>query len=420
MGNCYPDRSTLFHSNDSPSTQQQHHSDQPAILNSATQLAAKKRKDELAERLRNPGLTVDKQKHDGSFESNSRNRPEFAQEAVKITNQFWLEHIQSLTDEKKAVKKKKFFLSKSDIFFCASVTLYGHLFCRLSDCRQIFLERGKVEDVSIELLQSIGQLLSIVSKKNISKIQMDLRKLGAVYCEFGITDKHYHLFLQALHWTFEESSGGRNVYSLRIKFCLEHIFTTSAKIITGKDFTSLFGDRVLDFWSLEFLDSLDICLAHPTGIFYFLLLKFADMGYNMTRREYFDRYLEQSFCVEYMSFLRKFNAFKGLSSHRERYEKALEIYRAHLSLSAQEYIELSNQDYVDQVGFFLKHELDNFAQYQSNGSENETDESPVYLIKSTLLDNVYNDVAKIIEKDIWPQFVAAIHSIKEATRPQVV
>ncbi|ETO17725.1 hypothetical protein RFI_19592 [Reticulomyxa filosa] len=339
-------------------------------------------------------------------ESTHMARSEFNQEAATVIYQFWVEHIQNLASEEKTT---------------VAVTLYGHLFCRLGECREIFLNRGPVEPVGFELLNSvfflkkIGHLIFLVKKKRNAKVQMGMAKLRAFYAEYGIKYKYYSSFLQALHCTFEGC--GHNVYSLRVKFCLESIFTTAATMITGKDFSTLFRDRVADFWSLEFLDSLDICLAHPTRVFFFFFLcanffflfvtcvSFFFVGCICTfsGREYFDRYLQQSFCEEYMHFLQRFMVFKGLASPQE-------------SLGAGEFIDLSDRRQIEK----LKQDLQHFKEC-SNGKKCACDKANSQCnIESTLLDCVYADVKNDIEKNIWPQFVSAILSIKEATRPQII
>ncbi|ETO08141.1 hypothetical protein RFI_29247 [Reticulomyxa filosa] len=168
-------------------------------------------------------------------------------------------------------------------------------------------------------------------------------------------------------------------------------------------------------------------------------------------REYFDRYLEQSFCLEYMHFLRDFIVFKGLKSQQERFDKASQIFLNHFSLSAAEYIDVQdNSIHIEKV-FYLKKKKKKYIYYkyfaciisvlincaqkkkkkkklretllqyaQSTSQMKDPSESLAFELDNTLLDNVYVDVKQCIEKDIWPQFVNAIQSVMEATRPHVI
>ncbi len=105
----------------------------------------------------------------------------------------------------------------------------------------------------------------------------------------------------------------------------------AARVMTGKDFDSLFSERREDFASLEFLDSLEICLAHPTG------------------RDYLERYLEQTFSPEYVEFLKSFDEFKKLRSPVQRWEKAMEIYENNFAVNARARIDLEDFSVANRV-----------------------------------------------------------------------
>lgn len=104
---------------------------------------------------------------------------------------------------------------------------------------------------------------------------------------------------------------------------MDSIFINAAKMMTEQDFIALFAERVQAFQSLEFLDSLDICLAHAIG------------------REYFDRYLNQTFCGEFVVFLKAFDDFKQVGNNSQRFEKARDIFFNCFHSNAHALIEIS-------------------------------------------------------------------------------
>ncbi|ETO08140.1 hypothetical protein RFI_29246 [Reticulomyxa filosa] len=224
-------------------------------------------------------LTKTKDQQQSENESNYITGSEFGPEAVKIVSGFWLEHIKNLSNEKKMVtqcdkkreaqtntQKKKNHNNNHKTGNSKSVrckTFPKKIFFFFSVCQRTIYKKKK------KMYIQIDELILAVQQSTGAVLQVRLANLGELYHSFGIRSTSYNRFLQALHLTFEDCCADHRVYSLRIKYCFESIFTTAAKVITRKDISALFGDRVLDFWSLEFLDSFDICLAHPTGKYFF-------------------------------------------------------------------------------------------------------------------------------------------------------
>ena len=167
----------------------------------------------------------------------------------------------------------------------------------------------------------------------------------------------------------------------------------AAKIMTEKDFVTLFAERVQDLETLEFLDSLDACLAHSTG------------------REYFERYLEQTFCAEYVLFLRSFDEFKQLGNSQQRFEKAKQIYQTNFHISAQAPIDLNNKKQKENIN-----KLSNILNTYNNNNNNNNQNNQQISLNENLLDDIYADVKSIIEQQSWDKFHAGIYSIKQATR----
>ena len=168
----------------------------------------------------------------------------------------------------------------------------------------------------------------------------------------------------------------------------------AAKIMTEKDFITLFAERVQDLETLEFLDSLDACLAHSTG------------------REYFERYLEQTFCAEYVVFLKAFDEFKQLGNSQQRFEKANQIYLKNFHINAEAPIELNKEQ--NKHITTLKLELEKYQ--NSLKQHNDDNNQKLYQLNENLLDNIYADVKQLIEEQSWDKFHTGIYSIKQATR----
>ena len=179
---------------------------------------------------------------------------------------------------------------------------------------------------------------------------------------------------------------------MRVKFCIENLYMNAARLMTKKDFHTLFMERVRDLETLEFLDSLDACLAHPTG------------------REYLERYMEQCFMKEYVLFFRLFDEYKQLGNTGQRYEKAREIYYTNFDINGHAIIDIDNIDGANESINVLKNELNKFDKALEN--------KQTYELSDKLLDDIYGFVKKIIEEQSWLQFCDGINSIKEATRPK--
>jgi len=294
----------------------------------------------------------------------------FSREAIRISHEFWNDNVLILSVDR-----------RQEI----GVTLYAQMFRKMPECRKIFL-RGDIEKTSEKFLGMMGWLIMELCSQNIN-VWTKVKKLGKLHRSWGISYEHYLPMLEAFHLTFQEQFP--KVYTLRIKFCIENLFMNAAKIMTEKDFVTLFAERVQDLETLEFLDSLDACLAHSTG------------------REYFERYLEQTFCAEYVLFLRAFDEFKQLGNSQQRYEKAKQIYLTNFHINAQAPIELNNKLQKENINKLIV-KLDSFDNQQIDNQQIELNEN--------LLDDIYADVKEIIEQQSWDKFHAGIYSIKQATR----
>eukprot|EP01083_Nonionella_stella_P262891 893504_1 len=295
----------------------------------------------------------------------------FSREAIRVSHQFWNDNLMILSTER-----------RQEI----GVTLYAQMFRKMPECRKIFL-RGDIEKTSEKFFGMVGWLIHELHSQN-TEVWQKVKSLGGKHKKWGINYEHYLPMLQAFHVTFQEQFPKQ--YTLRIKFCIENLFMNAAKIMTEKDFVTLFADRVQDLETLEFLDSLDACLAHKTG------------------REYFERYLEQTFCAEYVSFLRAFDEFKQIGNTQQRYEKAKEIYNCNFDINSEAPIELNTKEQNENITK-LKDELE---KYQNSLNNNENEEQ--YELPENLFDCVYADVKQIIEENSWDKFHQGIYSIKQA------
>eukprot|EP01083_Nonionella_stella_P164945 547553_1 len=298
----------------------------------------------------------------------------FSREAIRVAHQFWNDNLMILPMDR-----------RQEI----GVTLYAQMFRMMPQCRKIFL-RGDIEKTSEKFFGMIGWLIMELHASN-NEVWAKAKVLGKAHKKWGISYEHYLPMLQAFHVTFQEQFP--KLYTLRVKFCIENLFMNCAKIMTGKDFVTLFAERVQDLESLEFLDSLDACLAHKTG------------------REYFERYLEQTFCAEYVSFLRAFDEFKQLGNSQQRYEKAKTIYIANFRGDSEAPIELNTEEQREHI-VELKQELDKYQEVLNN----DTEEEQSIELHESLLDVLYADVKQIIEENSWDKFHSGIYSIKQATR----
>jgi len=371
--------------------------------NGSNQLSSVKRSNTIT------AMTVDKSNmgHLGdrrnSFESETKqilsDEDIFSREAIRVAHQFWNDNVMILSLDR-----------RQEI----GVTLYAQMFRKMPECRKIFL-RGDIEKTSEKFLGMIGWLIDELYRQN-SNVWAKVKRLGKVHRSWGISYEHYLPMLEAFHLTFQEQFP--KLYTLRVKFCIENLFMNAAKIMTEKDFITLFAERVQDLETLEFLDSLDACLAHSTG------------------REYFERYLEQTFCAEYVSFLRSFDEFKQLGNAQQRYEKAREIYLNHFDIHAHALIDFQTdeqrqhlqdlqakfQEYEESLNAVLDAENNaNMVDVENtdsdNGQNNAVAERPqIVQLNDNLLDALYSDVKQIIEENSWDKFHAGIYSIKTATR----
>merc|ERR1712154_58102 len=146
-----------------------------------------------------------------------------------------------------------------------------------------------------------------------------------------------------------------------------------------------FGGRVLQLNDCHFLRNLTVCLQNEIG------------------REYLYRYLGQTYCSEIVLFLQLYQEYdEYLHCDQEKLLKAQRI--AQISLSPESQFPI-NVSYAATEEFW--------ARLRQN--EAEFDEDPQnFTIDPILLDNVWNEVNKLILNNHWVAFVSTVKKMQRS------
>ena len=140
---------------------------------------------------------------------------------------------------------------------------------------------------------------------------------------------------------------------------------------------------------LAFLDSLEQCLADPTG------------------KEYLERFLVQSFCAELVDFEKYYKQYKGALSDTERYILAATIVKKFLTPNAKMELNIKNLEIKHKI---IK-KIDKIQNNKGSSSKKGKQEYP-----SELFDTIHNWVTAQITNNSWPKFQQTISSIAFAQK----
>ena len=169
--------------------------------------------------------------------------------------------------------------------------LYSHMFQKMPAARRLFI-RGDIEKTALRFLDMFGFLIRQVKNPNQMGLIKTLQGLGKRHAGWGVQTEYFEPMLNSLHASLSDHF--KHTYTVRVKFCMEQLFTCAANVMTGKDLYSIFSQRYSNIKKLNFLQSLEECLSDETGL------------------EYLERFLIQSFCAELVYFHRTYKKFRGL------------------------------------------------------------------------------------------------------------
>eukprot|EP01084_Bolivina_argentea_P088693 160124_1 len=237
---------------------------------------------------------------------------------------------------------------------------------------------SKMETTGLKYLEMIGWLIRHLAIGNID-FHVLLTKLGILHQSLGINIQHFNPMLQAMHETF--SYYFASAYTIEVKYAMDEIFSLAAQIMTGQhlkcnhhlmDITEQFqGNEV------GFLKDLDTCLKSTIG------------------KEYLYRYLSQTYCDEFVVFLKAVFRFKNLLSDRERFMVARAICKASINQAAAFSLNLS---YANRMNILNKMEVLQ-TQFLANQS---------FQIKNDFFSEVEYEIHKLVLDNHWVKFMREI------------
>merc|ERR1712130_356083 len=297
----------------------------------------------------------------------------FNSEAMSVCWVFWKDNVDILPRN----KQKEL-----------ALLLYCHMFQKIPAARRLFI-RGEIDEQALKFLDMFGYLIrQLKDYESTTHLIKTLESLGKRHKDWGVRYEYFEPMLNSLHSALSDHF--KHTYTVRVKFCMEQIFTSAANLMTGHDLNQIFMKRYAGMGHLAFLQSLEQCLADPTG------------------KEYLDRFLVQSFCAELVSFEKHYKQYKGAISDTERYIVAATIVKMFLTNNAKNELNIKNNDIKQKILKKVDKIQNNKGSSKKKGTEYPSD----------LFDPVHSWVVQQIETNSWPKFQQTISSIAYSQNQQ--
>lgn len=291
----------------------------------------------------------------------------FNSEAMNVCWVFWKDNVDILPRN----KQKEL-----------ALLLYCHMFQKIPAARRLFI-RGEIDEQALKFLDMFGYLIrQLKDYESANSLIKTLQSLGGKHKAWGVRPEYFEPMLSSLHAALSDHF--KHTYTVRVKFCMEQIFTSAANVMTGQDLNQIFTKRYAGMGHLQFLTSLEQCMADPTG------------------KEYLERFLIQSFCAELVEFEKYYKQYKGALSDTERYIVAATIVKNFLTPNAKNELNIKNVE--------LKHKiLKKIDKIQNNKGSSKKHKNSEY--PADLFDAIHFWVIEQIESNSWPKFKQTIASI---------
>eukprot|EP01083_Nonionella_stella_P089681 250301_1 len=290
----------------------------------------------------------------------------FNSEAMNVCWVFWKDNVDILPRN----KQKEL-----------ALLLYCHMFQKIPAARRLFI-RGEIDEQALKFLDMFGYLIrQLKDYESVTTLIKTLQSLGKRHKDWGVRFEYFEPMMSSLHAALSDHF--KHTYTVRVKFCMEQIFTSAANIMTGQNVGAMFGNRYAGMGQLTFLQSLEACLADPTG------------------KEYLERFLIQSFCAELVEFESYYKQYKGALSDTERYILAATIVKLFLTPNAKNELNIKNMQIKQKI---LK-KIDKIQNNKGSSKKNKQE------YPSDLFDHIHDWVIQQIESNSWPKFQQTISSI---------
>eukprot|EP01084_Bolivina_argentea_P266870 452824_1 len=286
---------------------------------------------------------------------------------------FWTNHLSLLMQEQKHEIGCAIFFGMIAINKSIKQIIYKHS----------KTDPNKIELMSIKFLDMLGWIIRSLMKDGID-LYGSLKQLGLFHQNIGVCYKHFDPMLQSMHESF--SYYFERGYSFEVKYAMDEVFILIASIMMGEDKNNTHLSDITNLLhenNIQFLQSLDVCLVSDVG------------------REYFVRYLQQTWCHEIAMWLQSINRFRKAMNDKERFFIARNIVKVSIKSSSTFSINISyyarceilNGMKIMQQRFAMKEKLD---------------------IKSDFFEKIEREMVDLIEKNHWMKFVSNMNKLKAA------
>jgi hemoglobin-like flavoprotein len=263
-----------------------------------------------------------------------------------------------------------------------ALLLYSHMFQKIPSARRLFV-KGEIDKQALKFLDMFGFLIRQLKDPDQESLLNTLQGLGRRHGSWGVRMEYFQPMMLSLHSALSDHF--QHTYTVRVKFCMEQLFSSAANVMTGQDLNSIFSTRYANIRSLAFLTSLEDCLSDEIGL------------------EYLERFLTQSFCGELIEFHHMYKKYRGALSDKERYLISVRIVHNFLMPNGDNELNIKDMSMRDQI---LKRLQKKEKKFNKTKSGSEQIPMPV-----DMFDPIFEWVMNEIRENTWPKFKTTITSI---------
>eukprot|EP01084_Bolivina_argentea_P099633 179082_1 len=165
-----------------------------------------------------------------SIASNLPNQLESYSNAIYIVNEFWLNHIEQLSEEE---------LNQ------LVMVLWAHLFLKFKQRRDILVaaQKGSIGSHALKMFRVFGYVIrNLVHPSNHLKLFKQLQTLGTAHRSLALSSELYDAMLDSFNFAMEEKFSYE--YRVRTRFCFSQLYQVIVDIMIGEDFYSYTMSRL--------------------------------------------------------------------------------------------------------------------------------------------------------------------------------
>eukprot|EP01084_Bolivina_argentea_P285402 489414_1 len=293
---------------------------------------------------------------------------------------FWTNHISALSQAKKLEVASSIFW----VMISTSKSVKRMVF-RMCKKEYNNMLAKEIEKLSVRFLDMMGWIVRSLMRDDID-LFASLKTLGQQHRHWNITLDMFDPMLQAMHETFEYYF--ERGYSFEVRYAMDEIFILISNIMMGqrpnpyqnkshlKDINATMHKE-----NVQFLQSLHVCLESSVG------------------KDYFIRYLKQTWCHEIAIWLESILRFKNATNDKQRFFIARNINKVSIQSSSVFAINIS---YGARQG----------ALQRMTTMEERFATKQALNIDSDLFTKVEHEMIELMRKNHWVNFVNDVKKLK--------